>query len=155
MNRFLKLFLGFCIVLLLSGCGDISIDCKGEEVDYKEEYDINATSLSTAKAKFDNKGNIKEYEFKTIETAKDEETYITRKEITESLYSETEDENYKVLYDDKKMTITSITSMEIKESDLTEEEKNEFNVSNYIKYLENSGYSCDIKGTTREKLGLK
>ena len=144
------IILGFSL-LMLCGCdiGTITSDCKLEVKDYSGDYGDKLTATSYIKAKYNRDGYMISSTFGTIEIAKDDETYQTRKNV---ISSGNNTANIKNTFDDKNKTITTEISNDIDYSDI--EDKSAYNITNYIKMVESSGYKCEIKGSTREKLGL-
>ena len=152
MNKLLKLSFVLLVMLSLCACStnELSIRCTLEE-DNNEGYDINSKSLTIYEAQFDENKNLKSFKATDIETAYDMETYRLRKNDAKNML----DPDYVSTFDDNKKTITTVYEETVNLQSLTDQEIEDYNMKNYVESLEGSDFTCEVKGTTRQELGLE
>ncbi len=152
MNKLLKLSFVLLVMLSLCACStnELSIRCTLEE-DNNEGYDINSKSLTIYEAQFDENKNLKSFKATDIETAYDMETYRLRKNDAKNML----DPDYVITFDDNKKTITTVYEETVNLQSLTDQEIEDYNMKNYVESLEGSDFTCEVKGTTRQELGLE
>ena len=156
----------FCIMLsalllfYLSGCDKketeskkiVSIECSLVDEMYGGSYGDKLTAVSYIKAKYNESGYLDSSEYTTVETSGTDEIYAERKKEFTPSEGNTLDGDIK--FDDVKRTVTMTSTSKTDYSLYTEEQKKELFVTNSIKGIEERGYKCEIKGATREELGL-
>ena len=93
------------------------------------------------------------------ETVHDKNTYQTRKETYSNSYAQRENNDtteYNYSYNDQTNTFKYSTYLkEIDLNALTEDEKTNYQIHNFLKLYEDSKYTCNLSGISKADLGLE
>lgn len=159
-KKIVGILLAMILVFAFAGCeketveekAKISIDCSMVDPMYGGDYGNDLTAVAYLKANFNEEGYLVDAEYTTVETSATDEIYKERKAEFTSSEGKTTDDN--ATFDDAKRTVTITMTDKPDYSLFSEEEKKNLYVVNHVKSAEERGYKCEIKGATRESLGL-
>ena len=166
-KKLLKILTFSFILVLWTACGNKKKEKVDVDLEFKEgkivitctsdtlgTSDIKITSTTTAN--FDKDLNIVEYKQKEEEIDKTLEVFESRKESYEKRKKAFNEGNteYKYVADIENYRYVGVSITKLDSTKLTDEEKERYEIKNYVKSHEKNGYKCTLKGITREKLGL-
>ena len=143
-----KIFLLLGGILLLCGCGEkeTKVTCK-KTIEYEKQKVETSFIMYFGKDKI-----LKHSTTHILESEMSKETYEEKKKEYDELKNDEEYKTTKFTFHDKERTVESDKNETYKVSN---NEKNKYLASNYIKEYEDMSYKCTIEGSTRKELGLK
>jgi len=168
MKKFIKIFAIVIVLLTLTACGkkkngDVAVDPSSNAIkivctsgNLGDEV-IEMTSVVTATYSEDRVIQSKKTEI--TEIVNDKSAYETRKNTYSNSYAKRENTDtieYTYSYDDKTNTFKYSTyEKKIDLNSLTEDEKTNNEIPNFLKSYEDGNYTCKLTGITRAELGLE
>ena len=155
MKKVLSIILVSVILITLTGCNkdksrfknEITVECKSKEksVDgYNDEIKVNYSN----KAVFNKDGYLSSAEYIAVYKIATSETYEEYKNALE------ESEITEYTYDPENKTITSKSVYQTNLEDISDTEKEDLVVEDFITNSEGANYTCTITGATRKEIGL-
>ena len=170
MKKFIKLFGILLVLLTLTACGKknknknniaanpesnaITIVCESGNLG-DEAIEMTAKVTAT----YNKNRIIQTKKTEVIETVHDNSAYQTRKSTYSNSYAKrenTETTEYTYSYDDKTNTFKYSTYLKgIDQNTLTEDEKTNYEIPNFLKSYEDGNYTCKLSGISRADLGLE
>ena len=156
MKKVLSILLVIVILITLTGCNkektrfkkEIVVECTSKQKDL-DGYNGKVTVQYSTKANFDKNGYLVSAEYTSVNKIADSETYeLFKSEIDEESITE-------YTYDEENKTITGKSTYKTNLEEITESEKEELFVKDFVTNSESANYTCEITGATRKKIGLE